>query len=63
MIQSELRQPNEKGNQMAALPKRRISTGRSGRRRKNIALPLNPAKKYVSSRDRRAAKRGTASEA
>ncbi len=48
---------------MAALPKRRISTGRSGRRRKNIALAINPANKYVTSRERKATKRGTSSEA
>lgn len=47
---------------MGALPKRRISTGRSGRRRKDLALKAS-GKKYVSSRDRKAAKRGTASEA
>ncbi len=44
---------------MAALPKRRISTGRSGRRRQAIAIKLSSGKKYVSSRDRKAAKRGT----
>ncbi len=42
---------------MAATPKRRISTGRSGRRRQN--KNIDPAKPgtYVSSRDRRTAKR------
>lgn len=48
---------------MAALPKRRISTRRASARRRAIKLVISKAAKYVSSRDRKAAKRGTSSEA
>lgn len=44
---------------MAATPKRRISTGRSGRRRQNKIIDPNKPGTYVSSRDRRTAKRAT----
>ncbi len=48
---------------MGALPKRRISTGRKGRRRqdKNISS-LAGRGTYVTSRDRRAAKKGSADQ-
>lgn len=43
---------------MGALPKRRISTGRKGRRRQDKQITsLDGRGTYVSSRDRRAAKR------
>lgn len=47
---------------MAALPKRRISTGRQGRRRQDKVLTATGQNRYVGSRARRAAKKGTADE-
>lgn len=45
---------------MGALPKRRISTARQGRRRQDKAVPTSGRGTYVSSRDRRAAKKEAA---
>jgi hypothetical protein len=45
---------------MGALPKRRLSTGRKGRRRQDKNIDLKGRGQYVSSRDRRTAMRGEA---
>lgn len=47
---------------MGALPKRRLSTGRKGRRRQDKNLDLKGRGQYMSSRDRRAAKSGESTE-
>lgn len=47
---------------MAAQPKRRISTGRKGRRRSDKNVELGGRGTYVTSRDRRTAKRTATSQ-
>jgi hypothetical protein len=48
---------------MGALPKRRISTGRKGRRRQDKKITnLSGRGTYVTSRDRRAAKKNVAEQ-
>lgn len=47
---------------MGALPKRRISTGRSGRRRQDKVITPGGRGAYMGSRTRRLTKQGKATE-